>query len=559
MQFVIFHGAFGSPEGNWFPQLKGQLEDLGQEVIVQQFPVESWNNVVSRGKGYETNIQTLDNWLATFESAVLPKLKRNEKMCFIGHSLGPVFILHVVERFNLQLDSAIFVSPFFKTLPQWEFNAVNKTFYKSDFDFHDLKQRIPVSYVLYSDNDPYVPVEQQKEFAEKLDSSLVHVSQAEHMNSEVNLIEFPLVFDLCTTRLDLSLWQKYLAHRKQMFGLDFFKDRPGSNILFKPNEIMDWQVFLYDNLKASGFCTFYAGRKTWDNNDKYFQEARKAAKRIISFVRIFIVEKAADLKKPVLLEHLQLDLDAGINVYLCSLSDIVDKIPEIDFGVWDNKYLCVVKFNDEKQPEGLQISTRSDDLEKARKWEEVVLKNSVQISNTSSDIERYVKNYKEEVIFLTPEEVVDEGIFKFRHLKKDGFCTFYVPGLSYWNTQSAYLEESRSAATRVGNLTRVYIIDSPKDLQSDDARKQIEADLQSGMKVYICHKEDVTKELHAEPDFGIWDNEYVCIVNFNEKNQATHAKLSSKKEDLEEANMWKKKILEKSRQIENLNQLQKLS
>lgn len=558
MKFVIFHGAYGSPEGNWFPQLKEQLEDLGQEVIAPQFPVDIWDNVTSKGEGYKSPIQNLENWLKKFENDVLPNLKKKEKLCFIGHSLGPVFILHIVEKFNIQLDSSIFVSPFFGPLDEWEFNTVNGTFYKSDFDFEKLKKLIPVSYVLYSDNDPYVPQDQPKEFAEKLNSSLIPVRRAGHINSEVNLNEFPLVFDLCTTRLDLSLWQQYLAHRKHVFGMDFFRERPGSNMLFKPDEIMDWQVFLYENLKHEGFCTFYAGRKSWDNKDKYFQEARAAAKRIDSFTRVFIIETLSDLRRQILLEHMQLDLDAGINVYLCDLSEIVDRIPEIDFGIWDERYLCIVKYNNEKIPDALQISTRDDDLKESKEWKEIILKHSTQIYNTNSDISNYVKNYKENVLFLSPEEITDEGIFKFRHLKHDGFSTFYVSAGDFWNTQSTYYEEARKATKRVQNFTRVFIAEKPEDFMKPTIFQQMQLDLDSGMKIYVALEKDIRNKIKAEPDFGIWDNEYVCIVNFNKKNEPTQAKLSSLKRDIELANKWKGEILQQAKEVKSLHEINKL-
>lgn len=153
--------------------------------------------------------QTLDNWLKTFEKEVLPDIRKERKLCFVAHSLGPVFVLHVVEKYNIMLDSAVFVSPFMCKLGKsWQIDHVNRSFYKTSFDFSKLKKLIPVSYVLYSDNDPYVDKKFSLEFAQKLKSSLLFVKGAGHMNEEIGMKEFPLVFELCKSALDFSIYRQ---------------------------------------------------------------------------------------------------------------------------------------------------------------------------------------------------------------------------------------------------------------------------------------------------------------------------------------------------------------
>jgi len=197
MKFVLFHGAFGSPEGNWFPELKDKLESLGQDVIVPNFPVESWDKITKNGPTVPPKHQSLMNWFKAFEP-IVETFYKEDKLCFIGHSLGPVFILHAVERFNIQLDSAIFVCPFLEKLNRsWQIDLVNKTFYKTDFNFDSLKQRIPRSTVLYGNNDPYVNEKYSIEFANKMGSTLIKIQNGGHLNSEFGYVSFPLIVDLC--------------------------------------------------------------------------------------------------------------------------------------------------------------------------------------------------------------------------------------------------------------------------------------------------------------------------------------------------------------------------
>ena len=192
---VIFHGSFGHPDENWFPYLKENLEAKGETVIVPQFPVDSWDLIVEKGEGYMSPIQNLSNWVDTFKRDVLPLLPKTN-LIFVGHSIATIFMLHVVDIYNIHLQKAIFVSPFLSELPRWEFNAVNATFYKIDFDFQKIIQHIPERIAVYADDDPYVPQEKFKEFIDLTQSKPVMVKGGGHLNARAGYKEFPLLLSL---------------------------------------------------------------------------------------------------------------------------------------------------------------------------------------------------------------------------------------------------------------------------------------------------------------------------------------------------------------------------
>jgi predicted alpha/beta hydrolase family esterase len=101
----------------------------------------------------------------------------------------------------LTLDSAIFASPFLDWLHQsWQIDRVNASFYKTDFDFENLKKLIPVSYTLYSDNDPYVDEKFSFDFSLRIASKPLKIEGAGHFNSEGSYNPIPLLFDLCKLR-----------------------------------------------------------------------------------------------------------------------------------------------------------------------------------------------------------------------------------------------------------------------------------------------------------------------------------------------------------------------
>jgi len=398
MKFILLHGAFGSPEGNWFPALSEKLTALGQTVIAPRFPVDDWDELTRAGASVPPRNQSLATWLSAFEKQVMPHIGKGEKTVIVAHSLGPVFALHAVSRFRLELDSAIFVSPFLDSLKnEWQFDHTNASFYKTDFDFGFLKKRIPVSYALYSDADPYASKNHSLLFARALDASVICVRRAGHLNSEVNLNEFPLVLELCKSRLDLTLYQRYLAHRKELFSLAYRKGSAQEEVVYlAPEEIYDEGVFHFRNLVKRGFCTFFTGIAEWDTQGPYYEEARRAACRVKSFVRVFIVDRARDLKRKTLRDQIRSDTEAGIQTYLVWASDVRDAVPELDFGIWDDEYLCIVRVDKKGNINEVQLDGRKTDISRAREWERLILAKASRIRDPAHDPDTFLRTAKEE-------------------------------------------------------------------------------------------------------------------------------------------------------------------
>jgi len=229
-------------------------------------------------------------------------------------------------------------------------------------------------------------------FAKALDSSPIFVKKAGHMNSEVNLNEFPLVFDLCTTRLDLSLFQQYLAHRYDKMALDYIEGQKEKVIKLDPGEILDEGVFHFRHLKTSGFCTFYT-KYDWNPNERYYEDARIAAKRISNFTRIIMLDKLEDLNRNDIREQIKLDLNANIIVYLCLYDKVKDQVTEPDFGIWDDDYVCVVRQDPESgKLKEIELNSRDSDLNMYRKWREIIISKAVLIY-TIEDVDKYLHSY----------------------------------------------------------------------------------------------------------------------------------------------------------------------
>lgn len=174
----IIHGAYGYPEENWFPWLKSELKTFGCKVFVPKFPTPE--------------NQSLENWLKVFEDY---KQYLNENSIVVGHSLGPAFLLNILEKLDKPIKAAFFVSGFISLLGNPEFDEINKSFVEKSFDWQKIKQNCPKFFVFHSDNDPYVPLEQAEKLAKNLGVSVILVKNAGHFNEKSGYTKFQLLLD----------------------------------------------------------------------------------------------------------------------------------------------------------------------------------------------------------------------------------------------------------------------------------------------------------------------------------------------------------------------------
>ncbi|MEK7079430.1 MAG: alpha/beta hydrolase [Patescibacteria group bacterium] len=201
MNFILLHGSFNSYKQLkefWLPKLENLCQPLGHKVILPHLPTYSFEEVTNLGIEGVLHKQSLEIWLKAIEPHT--DLFIDNKTIFICHSTGPLFALHLLSKYPLILDSAIFVCPFLNRLIKstWQVNKVNETYYKSDFDFEKLKTQIPLSYVFYGTDDPYVDTEQSLLFASKLNSEVAPVVGGGHLNKKENA---DLILELCKTRI----------------------------------------------------------------------------------------------------------------------------------------------------------------------------------------------------------------------------------------------------------------------------------------------------------------------------------------------------------------------
>ena len=148
-----------------------KLEEKNNIVDVPQMPI---------GVG----IQNYENW-----SKEINKLSITENTTIIAHSIAPVFVCKYLINNKIKVKKLIFVCGFNNYLGiNPDYDAVNEPMYLDNLG--EIKKYCNDIICFYSDNDPYVKFEVEKEFADSVSNEQHIITNGGHINSESGYTKF---------------------------------------------------------------------------------------------------------------------------------------------------------------------------------------------------------------------------------------------------------------------------------------------------------------------------------------------------------------------------------
>ena len=145
----------------------------------------------------DTDNPIITSWINKLKEAI-GKLENSDIL--IGHSIGCQTILRFLETLDNGKKAAkvVFVAPWMKLSnlsgdEEWD---IAKPWLETPIDFFKVKNKAKSFIAFFSDNDPWVPLEENvKIFREKLNPEIVILKNKGHFSEDEGVKELPGILD----------------------------------------------------------------------------------------------------------------------------------------------------------------------------------------------------------------------------------------------------------------------------------------------------------------------------------------------------------------------------
>jgi len=178
----IIHAWEGHPEDHWYPWLKKELTKKGYDVIIPQMP--------------DPDEPTIHKWVDRLTKVVGTS---DSNTYFIGHSIGcQTIIRYVATLLDTNIGGIVCVAGWF-TLQNLsvEEKKIAMQWLETPLDFQKVRNTaVPVT-AIFSDNDPYIPLEENRKlFENELGARSIIEHKKGHFTTDDNVKELPQVLAL---------------------------------------------------------------------------------------------------------------------------------------------------------------------------------------------------------------------------------------------------------------------------------------------------------------------------------------------------------------------------
>jgi predicted alpha/beta hydrolase family esterase len=183
-RIFIIHGWGGMANEGWLSWLKEELEAAGYLVFALQMP--------------NTNEPRIKTWVKSISDSVGLV---DGNTFFIGHSIGCQAIARYLEGLQrgVMVGGAVFVAGFFKNLTNMGNDALSRDiiheWLDTPIDLISINSHLLKSLAIFSDNDPYVSLDNIEDFKNNLNAEIIIEHEQGHYSGSSGLPKYPSILD----------------------------------------------------------------------------------------------------------------------------------------------------------------------------------------------------------------------------------------------------------------------------------------------------------------------------------------------------------------------------
>ena len=183
-KIYLVHCWDGTKNDGWYPWIDEEISNSDNKVIRFNMP--------------NTESPKIEEWISELNKQVN---KLNENTYFIGHSIGCQTIMRYLETKEItRIGGILFVAPWLDLLPEAvedeESYNTAQPWINNPINFEKIKQFTNNISCIFSNDDYFVSLDQEKEFREKLSAKTIIVNNKGHISQDDNIYELQEILNL---------------------------------------------------------------------------------------------------------------------------------------------------------------------------------------------------------------------------------------------------------------------------------------------------------------------------------------------------------------------------
>ena len=176
-KIYLIHGWGGDSSGGWFDWLKKELKAKDHQVKAFDMP--------------NTDKPKIEEWIGYLRENINPD-DVDEHTYFVGHSIGCQTIIRFLEKMrkHKKVGGCVFVAGWFDLINlEPEELLIAHPWINSKIHFERVLDHCNNFLAIFSDNDPYVHLDEIKKFEENLGAKIIIKHDEKHFNETEEILD----------------------------------------------------------------------------------------------------------------------------------------------------------------------------------------------------------------------------------------------------------------------------------------------------------------------------------------------------------------------------------